>query len=81
MEGFPMDKGLPKKWLSQVSIALITMLGLLLSPLRAQAAAILDFNIGFPTLGSISYAGGGTGSIWFAVAMKRTCCRSNETSR
>lgn len=49
-----------KKWLPPIFITLITMLGLSLSPLPAQAAPILDFGIIAPTSGTISYAGGTT---------------------
>ncbi len=49
-----------KKWLSTVLGAFISGLGLLLSPLPAQASPILDFNIALPTSGTISYAGGPT---------------------
>ena len=47
-----------KKWLPPIFITLITILGLSLSPLLAQAAPILDFGIIAPTSGTISYAGG-----------------------
>lgn len=40
------------------TIALCTALGLSLSSVVAQAVSVLDFGVGFPTSGTISYGGG-----------------------
>ena len=47
-----------KKWLSTVLIVFISGLGLLLSPLPAQATPVLTFTVAPPTTGTISYVGG-----------------------